>query len=321
MTAIQLSELSKTYRSGFWMRPFEAVKGIDLTVEQGEAFGFVGPNGAGKTSTIKILAGLQAPTTGDAFINGVSCNEPRSRQQLGFLPERPYFYTHLTANEVLRFYGSLFGMKGAVLNDRIQTLLKRVEMTKFSDVPLGKYSKGMLQRVGLCQTLLHDPEVILLDEPMSGLDPVGRAMVRDIILEERQAGRTVFFCSHVLSDVESICDHVAILIQGEIRKQGTMAELLQGGSNDKICIFRYDASNVDQQLDVLALTNGATATQRLDGLWEIVVPHLEWPTFLRANLSRIQVVEVQIQRQSLEDLLVGEVHRDQLSAEKMGVLA
>jgi ABC-2 type transport system ATP-binding protein len=321
MTAIQLSGLSKTYRSGFWMRPFEAVKGIDLTVEQGEAFGFVGPNGAGKTSTIKILAGLQAPTTGDAFINGVSCREPRSRQQLGFLPERPYFYTHLTANEVLRFYGSLFGMKGAVLTDRIQTLLKRVDMTKFADVPLGKYSKGMLQRVGLCQTLLHDPEVILLDEPMSGLDPVGRALVRDIILEERQAGRTVFFCSHVLSDVESICDHVAILIQGEIRKQGTMSELLEGGSNDKVCIFQYHVSNVEQHLDLTTLSQEATATQRLDGLWEIVVPNSEWPSFLQANVEWIHIVEVHTQRQSLEDLLVGEVHRDQVSAEQMGVLA
>lgn len=320
MTAIQLSGLSKTYRSGFWMRPFEAVKGIDLTVENGEAFGFVGPNGAGKTSTIKILAGLQAPTTGDARINGVSCSDPRSRQQLGFLPERPYFYTHLTANEVLRFYGSLFGMRGSILTDRINALLKRVEMTKFADVPLGKYSKGMLQRVGLCQTLLHDPEVILLDEPMSGLDPVGRALVRDIILEERQAGRTVFFCSHVLSDVESICDHVAILIQGEIRKQGTMSELL-GGSNDKICIFQYDANNVEKQLDMTVLSEGTDITQRLDGLWEIVIPNVEWSAFLRTNLGLIQVVEVRTQRQSLEDILVGEVHRDQVSVDHMGVLA
>ena len=320
MTAIQLSGLSKTYRSGFWMRPFEAVKGIDLTVQQGEAFGFVGPNGAGKTSTIKILAGLQAPTTGDAFINGVSCREPRSRQQLGFLPERPYFYTHLTANEVLRFYGSLFGMNGAVLTDRIQALLQRVDMTKFADIPLGKYSKGMLQRVGLCQTLLHDPEVILLDEPMSGLDPVGRALVRDIILEERQAGRTVFFCSHVLSDVESICDHVAILIQGEIRKQGTMSELLDGGSNDKVCIFQYDVGNVEQHLDLTTVSPETKVTQRLDGLWEIVVPNSEWPLFLQRNLEWIHIVEVHTQRQSLEDLLVGEVHRDQVSTESMGVL-
>ena len=326
MAAIQLKQLSKTYRSGFWMRPFEAVQCIDLTVQSGEAFGFVGPNGAGKTSTIKILAGLQAPTSGEAFINGISCTDPNSRRQLGFLPERPYFYTHLTANEVLHFYGSLFGMSGTVLRDRIQQLLKRVEMTRFADVPLGKYSKGMLQRVGLCQTLLHDPEVILLDEPMSGLDPVGRAMVRDIILEERQAGRTVFFCSHVLSDVESICDHVAILIQGQVRKQGTIDELVQRGDNQKICTFSFQPghSATALSLDGMAFDGTEEAKslkQRLDGLWDVTIPNERWNTFLQSNLAVIHIVEVRVQRQSLEDLLVGEVHKGQVSAAQMGVLA
>ena len=321
MTAIQLEQLSKTYRSGFWMRPFSAVRGIDLTVQQGEAFGFVGPNGAGKTSTIKILAGLQSATSGEAFINGLSCNDPKSRMQLGFLPERPYFYTHLTANEVLRFYGSLFGMHGSMLNDRINTLLTRVEMTKFADVPLGKYSKGMLQRIGLCQTLLHDPEVILLDEPMSGLDPVGRALVRDIILEERQAGRTVFFCSHVLSDVESICDHVAILIQGQIRMQGTMDELLVDCSTHKRCVFRYSADNVDQELNLVGMTNTTPVVQRLDGLYEVLILNEEWSHFLHLNTVRIELVEIHTQRRTLEDLLVGEVQKYQPSSKMMGVLA
>ena len=301
MTAIQLEQLSKTYRSGFWMRPFAAVRGIDLTVQQGEAFGFVGPNGAGKTSTIKILAGLQSATSGEAFINGLSCNDPKSRMQLGFLPERPYFYTHLTANEVLRFYGSLFGMHGSMLKDRINTLLTRVEMTKFADVPLGKYSKGMLQRIGLCQTLLHDPEVI--------------------ILEERQAGRTVFFCSHVLSDVESICDHVAILIQGQIRMQGTMDELLVDCSTHKRCVFRYSADSVVQELNLVGMTNTTPVVQRLDGLYEVLILNEEWSHFLHLNAVRIELVEIHTQRRTLEDLLVGEVHKYQPSSKKMGVLA
>ncbi len=303
MAAIRLHDLRKTYTTDFWKPSFEAVRGISLEVSQGEAFGFVGPNGAGKTSTIKILAGLQDATSGEAFINGVSCTDHRSRQHLGFLPERPYFYTHLTANEVLSFYGSLFGMKGKVLRSRIQTLLNRTEMTRFADVALGKYSKGMLQRIGLCQTLLHDPEVILLDEPMSGLDPVGRAMVRDIILEERAAGRTVFFCSHVLSDVESICERVAILVRGKIQTQGRIVDLVASNDKQMTCVFTLSDGTT---LDSVRVPH-RTDVQSKGGLYEVVLSEDDFAHFLKDNIDQVSIVDVHVVRKSLEDLLVDAV--------------
>jgi len=316
MAAIRLHNLRKSYKTGFWMREFEAVKGISLEVPQGEAFGFVGPNGAGKTSTIKVLAGLQDATSGEAFISGISCSDHRSRQHLGFLPERPYFYTHLTATEVLGLYGSLFGMTGRMLKDRTAQLLKRVEMTRFADVPLGKYSKGMLQRIGLCQTLLHDPEVILLDEPMSGLDPVGRAMVRDIILEEKHAGRTVFFCSHVLSDVESICERVAILVGGTIRLEGKISDLVSTQEKRMICTFKLQS---EKTLDILSIQSGEVVEK--SDLWEVVLPEIEFGAFLRNNVDHISIVDLRMQRKNLEALLVDAIAEDKRQTTEMGVLA
>ena len=307
MPAIRLDDLRKTYHTDFWKPSFEAVKGISLEVAQGEAFGFVGPNGAGKTSTIKVLAGLQSATSGGAYINGISCEDPKSREQLGFLPERPYFYTHLTANEVLRLYGALFGMSGKPLNHRIQELLERVEMRSFADVPLGKYSKGMLQRVGLCQTLLHDPDVILLDEPMSGLDPVGRAMVRDIILEEQSAGRTVFFCSHVLSDVESICERVAILVGGKIRTQGKISDLVESGEKKMVCVFQLS----DVEIDALLLPNDVHPIAK-GSLLQVVLSEGDFGIFIRDNMERISIIDVHVQRRSLEELFVDAVQEQKV---------
>ena len=315
MAAIRLDDLRKTYHTDFWKPSFEAVKGISLEVQQGEAFGFVGPNGAGKTSTIKVLAGLQSATSGGAYINDISCEDPKSRQHLGFLPERPYFYTHLTANEVLRLYGSLFGMSGGRLTVRIEELLERVEMRKFADVPLGKYSKGMLQRVGLCQTLLHDPDVILLDEPMSGLDPVGRAMVRDIILEEQAAGRTVFFCSHVLSDVESICERVAILVGGKIQTQGRIADLIESGEKRIVCVFQLQQGTIDD----VTVDHNVTLIPK-GSLWQVVLSETEFGTFIRNNESDISIVDIRVQRRSLEELFVDAVQEERAHSE-LGVLA
>ena len=235
--AIETTNLSKSYRSGFWMTKFQALSNLDLQVEEGEIFGFVGPNGAGKTTTIKILTGLQEATGGSAKLLGRSTSDASSRHQLGFLPERPYFYTHVSARELLRFYGRLFGIHGSDLDKRIDVLLDRVGMTDFSSSPLGKYSKGMLQRIGICQALLHEPAILIFDEPMSGLDPIGRALVRDVILEEREKGKTVFFSSHVLSDVEAVSDRVAILVQGELRGVGTIEELTGLTSKRFECSF------------------------------------------------------------------------------------
>ncbi len=224
--AITTSNLGKVYRVGFFMRRVEGLRDLTMEVGQGEAFGFIGPNGAGKTTTIKILMGLHRSTAGHAELYGLDVNDPRARARVGFLPERPYFYEHLSAREVLHFYGQLSGLANDERSERIETLLERVQLTRFANVSLAKYSKGMLQRVGLCQTLLHDPDLIILDEPMSGLDPVGRALVRDLIIEQRDAGKTVFFSSHILSDVEAICDRVAILVGGELRECGPIEEVV-----------------------------------------------------------------------------------------------
>ncbi len=224
--AIRTTELGKIYREGFFMRRVEGLRDLSIEVPQGAAFGFIGPNGAGKTTTIKILMGLHRPTSGEAWILGESVSKPSARSQVGFLPERPYFYSHLTARELLRFYGQLYAMDSKRLSERMETLLEKVGMRRFADDKLGKYSKGMLQRVGLCQALLNDPAVVVLDEPMSGLDPVGRALVRDLILEQRAKGKTIFFSSHILTDVESICDQVAILVAGQLKGVGTVSELI-----------------------------------------------------------------------------------------------
>lgn len=208
------------------MRRVEGLADLSIEVPQGAAFGFIGPNGAGKTTTIKILMGLHGATSGQAWILDKPVDQATARERVGFLPERPYFYSHLTARELLRFYGQLYQMDSGSLRSRSEQLLEKVGMARFADEKLGKYSKGMLQRVGLCQALLNDPDLVVLDEPMSGLDPVGRALVRDLILEQRAKGKTIFFSSHILSDVESICDQVAILVGGRLRGVGTVRELI-----------------------------------------------------------------------------------------------
>jgi ABC-2 type transport system ATP-binding protein len=244
--AISTQNLGKTYRVGFFMRRVRGLHDLTLDVQPGEAFGLIGPNGAGKTTAIKILMGLHRSTEGAAQLFGVDVGVPASRQRVGFLPERPYFYAHLTAREVLHFYGQLFGMPKALRHQRVEMLIERVALTRFADVTLAKYSKGMLQRVGLCQALLHDPDLIVLDEPMSGLDPLGRALVRDLILEQRAAGKTVFFSSHILSDVEAICDRVAILVGGELRECGLIADVVADRENLEAVLLGEMAAVTDE---------------------------------------------------------------------------
>ncbi len=297
--AIETKALQKVYRTGFWMRSVVGLKHLDLQVRSGEVFGFVGPNGAGKTTTMKIFCGLQRATSGTATILGRSCADPRSRHHLGFLPERPYFYEHLSARELLHFYGQLFSLPRAVRTQRIGELLERVDMSHSADVPLGKYSKGMLQRVGLCQTLLHDPDLIILDEPMSGLDPVGRALVRDLILEEQARGRTIFFSSHILSDVQSLCDRVAIIIKGELRGVGTVAELIGDQVRCVECTFTGlpDAVRLPGEL---RRAEGGRRRYRLD-------PEQVDATIAAVLQAGGRVVEVSPIRLSLEEVLVDEI--------------
>jgi ABC-2 type transport system ATP-binding protein len=226
MPAIEILGLEKTYSVGFWRnRPKRALKPLHLTVEDGEVFGFLGPNGAGKTTTLKMLMGLVYPTGGSARILGQPINDPRVKAQIGFLPEQPYFYDYLTAHELLAYYGQLSGVLSCDLQARISAMLDRVGLAEAANLQLRKFSKGMLQRVGIAQAILHNPKIVFLDEPMSGLDPMGRREVRDLMDQLKREGKTVFFSTHILSDAEALCDRVAILNQGELRGVGAVAEL------------------------------------------------------------------------------------------------
>jgi ABC-2 type transport system ATP-binding protein len=225
---VQTSELSKVYRTGFWLnQKIESLKNCSLTVYQGETFGLLGPNGAGKTTLLKTLLGIVRPTSGRAWLLGSPIGNARVKQRIGYLPENAYFYDYLTGWEFLQFIAGLFEIPPDVQQQRIPLLLDLVGLSKSAArKQMRQYSKGMLQRVGLAQALINDPELVFLDEPMSGLDPMGRYQIREIILSLKAQGKTIFFNSHVLSDVEKICDRVAILINGELICSGSLDELL-----------------------------------------------------------------------------------------------
>lgn len=229
MGVIDILGLEKVYQVGFWRkRPKRALHPLTLTVEEGEIFGFLGPNGAGKTTTLKMLMGLVFPTGGSARILGMELDDPRMKAQIGFLPEQPYFYDYLTAHELLHYYGRLSGVESTQLGSRVHAVLNQVGLKDSAHVQLRKFSKGMLQRAGIAQAILHDPKVVFLDEPMSGLDPMGRREVRNLIEQLKSEGKTVFFSTHILSDAEALCDRVAILHQGKLRGVGAVEELTAG---------------------------------------------------------------------------------------------
>ena len=225
-TILSIEGLRKTFSQGFIPRRKEILKGISFAVSDGEIFGYLGPNGAGKTTTIKCVLGLIFPDAGRIELCGRPHLDPRSKEKVGFLPENPYFYDHLTAREFLDFYGQLFGLAPAVRRERIRALLKLVDMERAADLSLRKYSRGMLQRVGLAQALINEPSLVVLDEPLGGLDPIGRKEVRDIILRMRDEGRTVVLSSHILQDIEMICDRVAVIVDGRVISQGALHDLI-----------------------------------------------------------------------------------------------
>lgn len=230
--AIEILGLQKTYKTGFWRKTEKiGLKPLSLEVRQGEIFGFLGPNGAGKTTTLKLLMGLIFPTSGTARILGTDWRVPEVHRRIGFLPEQPYFYDQLTARELLDYYGSLSGLPANGRSGKVASMLERVGLADSGDIQLRKFSKGMLQRVGIAQAILHDPEVVFLDEPMSGLDPLGRKEVRDLIQWLKQEGKTIFFSTHILSDAEALCDRIAVLHKGELRGTGAVAQLASRASN------------------------------------------------------------------------------------------
>jgi len=223
---IELRGLSKVFRGHLGIGSTTGVDGLDLSVYRGEIFGLLGPNGAGKTTTLKLMLGLLRPDRGEVGLLGGTPRDPSARARIGYLPENPYFYDYLTAEEFLDFYGRLHGMPADERRKRVRSTLKRVGLAGREDTPLRKCSKGMTQRVGLAQAIQHDPELVILDEPMSGLDPIGRREIRNIILSLREAGKTVFFSSHILQDVEMICDRVAFLERGRLHSVGQLSKMI-----------------------------------------------------------------------------------------------
>jgi ABC-2 type transport system ATP-binding protein len=225
--AVETRGLTKDYPVGsLFQKKKRALDALDLEVDDGEIFGLIGPNGAGKTTTLKLLMGLVFPTAGEGRILGKSLDDPVMKQQVGYLPEQPYFYDYLTGQELLNYFGQLFGLSRGERIRRSGELLEKVGMTEAADVPLRKYSKGMMQRLGIAQALVNRPRLVFLDEPMSGLDPIGRREMSLLIRELRDSGVTVFFCSHILSDVEQLCDRVAILDRGKLVESGRLSEIM-----------------------------------------------------------------------------------------------
>ncbi len=224
---VEINDLYKTYRIGFFRKRIDAVRGISFQVNRGEIFGFIGPNGAGKTSTIKSILRLIFPTKGSIRLFGLPNSDCRARLRLGYLPENPYIYQYLKPLEFLELCGRLTEMKAARRRARSRDLIERLNLGHATDRPIGRFSKGMLQRLGLAQALLHEPELLVLDEPFSGLDPIGRKDVRDVLLEHRNQGNTLLFTSHTLSDVEMLCDRVAIVKQGKLSAYSTLDALLE----------------------------------------------------------------------------------------------
>ena len=309
MSAIEISGLTKDYPTGFLhLRRVRALDGLSLTVERGEIFGFLGGNGAGKTTAIKVLMRLMAPTAGTARILDRDVADVGVHARVGYLPEQPYFYDYLTARELLEYCAELFGYGRAARRARAADLLRRVQLDEAAwDRQLRKFSKGMLQRVGLAQALVNDPELVLLDEPMSGLDPIGRRQVRDLIAGLRGRGVTVFFSSHIIADIEVLCDRVAILRAGRLAHVGRLDELrarLDARGHLEITVI---GAAVPALAEAVAKVDGARVTATPAGARIEVASERDVDAALAAARGcGARLVAIQPVRQSLEDLFVGD---------------
>lgn len=260
---LDVQGLTKEFRVGFWGTRVRVLSDLNLEVRKGEVFGCLGPNGAGKTTTLKLIMGLLKPTSGRVRIFGRDNWDVSIKRRVGFLPENPYFYEYLTGRELLNFYGQLVGLRPVERRDTTERLAKLVHISAAIDLPLRKYSKGMLQRIGLAQALLNDPDLVLLDEPMSGLDPIGRREIRDLIIGLKSQGKTVFFSSHILPDVELLCDRVGILVGGRLVAQGPLDEMLEARiASIEVTVSRIPLGLVEE-LDHLLVSPPVTKGERL----------------------------------------------------------
>jgi ABC-2 type transport system ATP-binding protein len=304
MAVLEILGLEKKYEVGFLRKTEKvALKPFQLAVEEGEIFGYLGPNGAGKTTTLKLLMGLIFPSGGSARLFGRDWREPETKVQIGFLPEQPYFYDYLTPTELLEYYGRLSGMEWGDLDRRVPEVLDRVGMTKAARTQLRKFSKGMLQRIGIAQAIVHDPKLVILDEPMSGLDPMGRLEVRDLIQSLKDEGKTVFFSTHILSDAETLCDRVAVLNEGDLRAVGVVADLTaQVGGNVEVV---WQGGKAKAAVDALGAETRVTAN-----LVRAVLPEGKLDAAIDAiRRSGERLVSVTPVRATLEDYFLQKLGR------------
>jgi len=308
MHAIRTEGLTKHYSVGFWRsRPYVALDNLTLEVARGEVFGFLGPNGAGKTTTLKLLMQLIFPTTGRAWILDRPAGDVAMRRRIGYLPENPTFYDNVSAEELLGYFASLFGYRGAERSRRVAGLLDEVGLGAERRMQLRKYSKGMIQRVGLAQALINDPEVVFLDEPMSGLDPIGRRDVRDIILRLRDRGATVFFSSHILGDAETLCSRVGIVAGGTLVASGALAEMVPFRIRGWDLVLAGVAADAAAPLSA----GGATATVLGDGRYHVVLPASasSEDAVALAKAANAELVSINPVRDTLEDFFLAHVQK------------
>ena len=308
MHAIRTESLTKHYSVGFWRsRPYVALDNLTLEVARGEVFGFLGPNGAGKTTTLKLLMQLIFPTTGRAWILDRPAGDVAMRRRIGYLPENPTFYDNVSAEELLGYFASLFGYRGAERSRRVAGLLDEVGLGAERRMQLRKYSKGMIQRVGLAQALINDPEVVFLDEPMSGLDPIGRRDVRDIILRLRDRGATVFFSSHILGDAETLCSRVGIVAGGTLVASGALAEMVPFRIRGWDLVLAGVAADAAAPLSA----GGATATVLGDGRYHVVLPASasSEDAVALAKAANAELVSINPVRDTLEDFFLAHVQK------------
>jgi len=297
MNAIEISGLCKQFK-GKRRTTVDALKNLNLKIESGEVFGFLGPNGAGKSTTIKIVMGLLRPTVGTTSIMGLDSALADSRRRVGFLPENPAFYDFLSAEEYLAFVGSQFRMDASLLVRRTEEVLKRLDLWDARKRPMRSYSKGMVQRVGLAQTLIHDPDVYILDEPMSGLDPIGRALVKDIILDLKNRGKCVFFSTHITDDVEKICDRVGVIVKGSLVAVDRVENILRNGLEGYFVHMQLPEADSGSFAGIHALRRTGTFS-------EFYVPCSAFNVFMGAvNTSGREVVLVEPKRRDLEDFFL-----------------
>ncbi|NIN45540.1 MAG: ATP-binding cassette domain-containing protein [Candidatus Aminicenantes bacterium] len=303
MKALEIKNLHKSFTSNFLIKQYHILKGINITVEEGEIYGFLGPNGAGKTTTMKCVLGLITPDSGEISIFGQPTRNAESRRKVGFLPEQPYFYDYLTAEELLMFTGMLFSLPKTEIQEKTRKLIKLVGLADRKDIKLKKYSKGLIQRVGLAQALIHEPDFLILDEPFSGLDPIGRKELRDIILSLKDSGKTIFFSSHILQDMEMMVDRVGIILNGRIKKQGRLSDLI----SHSVRYYEIVFTGIDEQ----TLTGHQVKYVQRDKDYIIKLETnddanktVEWITRNKGNILAVTPIKM-----TLEDIFLEEINQ------------